>query len=129
MGAALAAVVLLACGCGTTYDVERRETPVHVWLTAPDLAAGGGQLDALIYVGPYKVVQGPVHFPRGGPTVNLPALFIRTGQRVVSVVIDRGRLSTTQTVEIQQESWIQIVVRGGGIAIRVHEQQPDPWGG
>lgn len=119
----------LSASCSHTWDVERRETPVHVWLTAPELARAGGQLSALVYVGPYKVVQGPVQFAEGGPTVNLPTLFIRSGEREVSAVIDRGRASARTTVEIEDESWIQIIVTGNAVSIRKTEAQPSPWGG
>ena len=39
----LACLAALACAvsgpaCSRSFDVERRETPVHVWLTAPALA-------------------------------------------------------------------------------------------
>lgn len=118
----------LSASCSRTWDVERRETPVHVWLTVPELAANGGQVNALIYVGPYKVVQGPVVFPKGGPTVNLPTLFIRSGERIVSGVVDRGRASATATVVIEDETWIQITVRGNTMSIRKADEQPSPWG-
>ncbi len=127
--AGVAMAVGLTTSCSPTWDVEQRETPVHVWLTAPELARSGGTLDALIYVGPYKVVQGPVQFAQGGPTVNLPTLFIRAGNREVSAVIDRGRASTKSTVGIEKESWIQITVRGNTVSIRKTEEQPSPWGG
>jgi hypothetical protein len=124
------AAAAFAClpACTHTFDVERRETPVHVWLTIPALAERGGQVDALIYVGPYKVVQGTVNFPQGVPTVDLPTLFVRPGPRPVSAVLDRGRASGRETVTIEGESWIQIVVRGSAVSIRASDEQPSGWG-
>lgn len=113
--------------CTTSYDVENRETPVHVWLTAPGLSQEGGTLDALIYVGAHKVVEGPVRFPAGVPTIMLPTVYLRSGETLVSAVIDRGRLAAREEVEIDGEGWVQITV-GQGITIRHDDSQPSPWG-
>ena len=126
----LAAALLALCApaCAHSYDVEGRETRVNVWLTVPELAEGGGQVEALIYVGPYKVVQGPVVFTKGSPTVNLPPLFIRSGTRDVAAVLDGGRYSVREAVEIEGESWLQIILRDGRLSIEYDDDQPDPWG-
>ncbi len=121
------ALLLLLAACSTTSDVEGRETRVNVWLTAPHLAKDGGTLEALIYVGPYKVVEGPVAFPKGTPTVNLTPLFIGSGSREVSVVLAGGRFSARETVQVERESWIQVVLVDGRVGIKLEDEQPDPW--
>lgn len=117
-----------ACGSNATFEVEGRETPVHAWLTVPHLAEAGGRIDALIYVGPHKVVQGPVVFPQGSPTVNLPPLYIRAGTYDVAAVLDGGRFSVRERITVVRESWVQVVLRGGRIRIDYDDRQPDPWG-
>ena len=129
-GITLLSTALLAWGgCGTSRIVENRETPVHVWLTIPAMAAQGGQVQALVYVGSHKVVEGPVVFPQGVSTVNLPTAFLPAGDKRVSVVLDGGRRAANDAVDIQQESWIQIIVEGGRIRIRHEDEQPNPAGG
>ena len=117
-----------ACGSTSTFEVENRETQVNVWLTAPDFCATGGRVDALIYIGPYKVVQGPVEFPANTPTVNLPPVFIRTGCYDVAAVLDGGRYSVRERIDITRQGWVQVILRGGRIRIDYDEKQPDPWG-
>lgn len=125
----LSILTVLALGaCSTTAEVEGRETRVNVWLTVPSLAQEGGRIDALIYVGPYKVVEGPVDFPKGTPTVNLTPLFIGAGSRDVSAVLGNGRHSARDTVNIQQESWIRVALIDGRLRIDFDDEQPDPWG-
>ena len=121
------ALAMPACG-SNTFDVEGRETPVNVWLTVPHLAAEGGRIDALIYIGPYKVVQGPVRFDKGSPTVNLPPLYLRAGGYDVAAVVDNGRFSVRERVTIAQESWVQIILRGNRLILEFDGRQPDPWG-
>ena len=123
-----AVLALLAPACAHHYDVEARETRVNVWLTVPALAEQGGRMDALIYVGPYKVVQGPVVFTKGSPTVNLPPLYIREGTRDVAAVLDGGRYSVRESIEIHDESWIQLILRDGRLSVLYDDEQPDPWG-
>jgi hypothetical protein len=125
----LSLLTVLALGaCSTTAEVEGRETRVNVWLTVPSLAQEGGRIDALIYVGPYKVVEGPVDFPKGSPTVNLTPLFIGSGSRDVSAVLGGGRYSARDTVQIEQESWIRVTLVDGRLRIDFDDEQPDPWG-
>lgn len=119
----------LLVGCaGHTYRVEDRDVPVHVWLTAPDLARAGGTLPALIYVGSQKVVEGNVTFEAGRPTVALPTAYVRAGPTQVSAVLGDGALSAAQSVEVEGESWLQVLVRGRGAALRFGENAPDPQG-
>ncbi len=120
--------VLTVSACTSTSEVEGRETRVNVWLTVPHLAKEGGTIEALIYVGPYKVVEGPVDFPKGSPTVNLPPLFIGAGPRDVSAVLAGGRFSARDAVTIEGESWIRITLLDGSLDIDLEDEQPDPWG-
>ncbi len=125
-------LTLLALGlaaCSTTYGVENREVPVHVWITAPHLAEQGGTLQALIYVGSEKVIDGPVRFPQGVPTITLPTAYVRAGDRLVSAVVGTGRLSAREEVEIEGEGWVQVVVAPNSVGIGHSETQPSPWGG
>ena len=124
----LLGLAMPACGGRSTWEVENRETQVNVWLTAPDSCQQAHNLDALIYIGPYKVVQGPVHFPEGTPTVNLPPVFIRAGCYDVAAVIDGGRFSVRERIDIRKESWVQVILRGNRLRIDYDEKQPDPWG-
>lgn len=120
----LAALVLPLPSCGHTFEVESRETRVNVWLTAPAVAAEGGSIDALIYVGPYKVVEGPIQFPKGVNTVILPAQYIRSGQRKVSVVLGDGRYTATANINVQREGWIDITLRSRVCSIVFTEVEP-----
>ncbi|MDJ0523205.1 MAG: hypothetical protein QNJ90_14135 [Planctomycetota bacterium] len=120
--------LLLLAACSTTAEVEGQQTRVNVWLTVPSLAENGGRIEALVYVGPYKVVEGPVDFPKGTPTVNLPPLFIGAGSREVSAVLGGGRFSARESVSIERESWIQIVLTGNSVRIDFDDEQPNPWG-
>jgi hypothetical protein len=128
LGAWAALGCLLLAACSHDFTLENRETPVHVWLTAPDLARTGGRVDALVYVGAIKVVEGPVQFRPGVPTVALPTVFLNVGQVVVSAVIAGGSISATSRVEIEGESWVQIVVSGRGARILHSETQPSTTG-
>ena len=101
IAALLAASVLGLTACRShAYRVEQREVPVHVWITAPDLAARGGSLQALVYVGPQKVVEGRVSFEPTRPTVALPDAYVRAGATAVSVVLGDGAMTVNQTVDI-----------------------------
>ncbi len=128
----LACLALMVCvgltACNTTYNVEGRETPVHVWLTAPDMPAGGGTIDALIYVGPEKIAEGAVHFPAGTTTINFPPVRVRMGDTLVSAVVRRGTVAARETFEVEGESWVQVLVRGGTVELRFDDQQPNPFG-
>jgi hypothetical protein len=113
----LALAALVAAGCRTSWTVENRDTPVHVWLTSPELAATGGTIRALVYVGSHKAVDGPVTFPRGVENVVLAPLRMPSGNKRVSVVVDGGRLSTATDVDVVGPTWIRATVTSRGIAI------------
>ena len=119
---------LFAPACAHDYAVENRDTPVHVWITAPDFEASGGTLTALVYVGGQKAVEGPITFAAGKPTVALPSVHLRTGTVPISAVLFDGAVSVTENVGLEQESWVQILVRGKTASIRVTEEQPSPRG-
>lgn len=123
-------LVVCAClaACQTSYNVEDRETPVHVWITAPDMPPEGGTIDALVYVGPEKIVEGAVNFPAGTKTINFPAVRVRVGDTLVSAVVRRGTVAARETFEIEGESWVQVLVRGGTVELRLNDQQPNPRG-
>lgn len=115
----------LLTGCSNpAYLVEQREVPVHVWLSAPDLAAQGGSVQALIYVGPQKVVEGPVRFEAGRGTVELPSAYVRAGEVTISAVLDGGSASASDRVEIGSEAWVHVTLRGRAASLRVSETQP-----
>jgi len=124
----LACIALVGGSCAHDYGIENRQTPVHVWITAPGLAEEGGSLDALVYLGPLKVVEGPVTFPQGVPTVNLPTVYARVGEMECSAVLGGGAITARETVDIEGESWVQIIVTGRSATIRHSEIQPSPWG-
>ena len=128
--AALLTGSVLGLGACTShaYRVEQREVPVHVWITAPELAARGGSLPALIYVGPQKVVEGNVTFEPSRPTVALPDAYVRAGPTTVSVVLGDGAMAVNQTVNVEGEGWLQVMVRGQAATLRHTRTQPDPRG-
>ncbi len=121
-------LALSAAACAHDYAVENRDTPVHVWITAPDFDATGGTFTALVYVGGQKAVEGPITFEPGKPTIALPSIHLRTGTVPVSAVLFDGAVTATESVGIEQESWVQIVVRGKTATIRATEEQPSPRG-
>jgi hypothetical protein len=119
---ALAAVGALACA--HDFTLENRETPVHVWLSAPDLQVAGGEVDVLIYVGAEKVVEGPVRFPPGVASIVLPTVFVTAGKKTVSAVVRGGTSSATREVGVPGEMWVQILVRGRTVTISSSSQAP-----
>ena len=122
----LAGHLLLSVGaaCAHDYKLENRETPVHVWLSAPELTERGGTIDVLIYVGAEKVVQGPVRFPPGVGHVVLPTVYVTAGKKTVSAVVRGGTSSATTQVGVEGETWVQVVVRGRTVTIGRGEQAP-----
>ncbi len=128
--AALLLLGLLAplglASCAGTYSLEDRETPVHVWITAPDVAAQGGTLPALVYVAGVKAVDGPITFQPGLPTVVLPTVSVKSGPVRISAVFLDGATSVQDDVEVEGECWVQVVVRGRSAALFTSEQQPNP---
>ena len=121
----LAGCGVLAAACAHDFTLENRETPVHVWLSAPELTArGGGEVDVLIYVGAEKVVQGPVRFPPGVGHVVLPTVHVTAGKKTVSAVVRGGTSSATTDIGVAGETWVQIVVRERTVTIGSGEQAP-----
>jgi hypothetical protein len=125
----LAASLMATTGCSSHgYRVEQRDVPVHVWLTAPELALAGGSIPALVYVGSQKVVEGNVTFEPGKATVALPTAYVRAGSTPVSAVLGDGAMSANDTFGVEGESWLQITVRGRTASLRLTERQPHPAG-
>jgi hypothetical protein len=126
--AALAAVLALAAvatvGCGHTFEVEGRQTRMNIWLTAPTLCERGESIDAVIYVGPYKVVDGPVSFPKGINVVILPPVYVRQGNHKVTAVLGGGKFSAEQTIGVQREGWLDITLRDRVLNIVHSETEP-----
>ena len=89
-------------------------------------AARGETVTALVYVGGQKAVEGPITFQPGKPTVVLPSVTTRAGSTRVSAVLFDGAVATDQTVGIEGESWVQILVRGRSASIRATDEQPNP---
>jgi hypothetical protein len=121
--AALGLLLALPC-CASDYLVESRLTPVHVWLSAPELAAAGGSVDALIYVGSEKVVEGPVAFPAGVSTVTFPTIHVNGGERLVQVVLAGGTITASQPVVVSRETWVHVTLTRGVARIASDDEQP-----
>jgi hypothetical protein len=121
--AALAAATALAA-CKTSFEVEGRETPVHVWVQTPVAARGPQVLDLSIRVGDVVAVDGPVRFPAGSTRVAVPPLYLRAGERTVTVRGPGGRVLATASAEIQHATWILVTVQGGQASIGVYDEEP-----
>jgi hypothetical protein len=129
LASALAGLLaLVTAACAHDFTVENRETPVHVWLSAPDLGQAGGTIDALIYVGARKVVQGPVTFPPGTTHVSLPTVHVPTCPTTASAVLRGGALTAPRQIRVVGESWVQVVVRGDTVTIEYFREQPNVCG-
>jgi hypothetical protein len=110
--------------CAHDYLIEDRLTPVHVWLSAPEVATAGGRVDALIYVGAEKVVEGPVVFAPGVATVTFPTLHVNAGSRLVQVVVARGTITASQEVNVSGETWVHVTLARGAVTIATDDEQP-----
>ncbi len=115
---------LLAAGCRHPYSLENRDTPVHVWLTAPEAAARGDTVEFLVYVGDKKAIEGPVRFPPGVPNVIIPAVYLRAGPHTVSVVVGRGRASARREIEVAGETWLRVTLAGNGVRVDRSSSEP-----
>ncbi|MGE0193215.1 MAG: hypothetical protein AB7T63_14365 [Planctomycetota bacterium] len=127
----LAAACVLAAGllgCSSDFTVERRESPVHVWLSVPGRAVAGGQVHAEVSLGPYGVVRDVVSFPRGVPTVELPTVYVRDGAYIAAVRLRELGVAVQQAIEVEGETWVTITVDGRSVRIATEETQPDPSG-
>jgi hypothetical protein len=117
-------LALALSACAHDYLVEDRLTPVHVWLSAPEIAARGGGVDALVYVGGEKVVEGPVAFAPGVSTVTFPTIHVNSGSRLVQVVLARGTITASQEVNVTGETWIHVTLDRGAVRITSDDEQP-----
>ena len=121
--ALLVAASLSACG-GNKYVVEDRDTPVHVWLAAPAAMAADVATHVLLYVGDRKVMDGPVRFPAGQTSLELPTVYMPAGERAVSVVIGGGQSAARGTAKIRHATWILVTIRGMAADISVSDKEP-----
>jgi hypothetical protein len=117
-------LVLALSACAHDYLVEDRRTPVHVWLSAPEIGAHGGRIEALVYVGAEKVVEGSVAFAPGVSTVTFPTIHVNRGSRLVQVVLARGAMTSSQEVNVDGETWIHVTLSRGAVTIASDDEQP-----
>jgi hypothetical protein len=104
--------------------VEQRETPVHVWISAPEVGARGGSVPALVYVGAQKAVDGTLQFPSGVSTVVLPTLYMNAGPRLVQAVFWGGQVTLTEEVKVAGETWIHVTLSARSATIKTDDEQP-----
>lgn len=126
LGILLVVPVLLAASlgaCKTSWDLEDRETPVHVVLVAPAAATAEQRLPLVVYVGDRKAVDGTVLFPAGTTHVAAPTLPMRAGAKPVSVILS-GRSVATSNVTVKGPTWIVVTVTGTGASIASDTQDP-----
>lgn len=126
----LAPVLLGACS--HSWSVENRETPVHVWLTAPELAAQGGMVDLEVRVGNRVAVDGPVQFPCGIQNVVLPTVHLPAGSHPVTVTVRGGtlfppggppRVARGQTMACG-ETWVRVTMTRAGVSTSCSGEEP-----
>jgi hypothetical protein len=113
-----------AGGCSTSFDVEGRETPVHVWIESPGPAAAPRTVDVAVVVADRTVVDGPVRFPAGSTRVAVPPVYLRAGEWPVTVRAPDGRVLARGAAGVAHATWILVTVQGGGATIRVFDREP-----
>jgi hypothetical protein len=123
LGVGLLGVGLLG-GCAHDFAVERRDTPVHVWISAPALGARGASIPALVYVGSEKAVEGTIAFPQGTSTVILPTIRMTEGKWLVQAVFAGGAITVSDDVHVKGETWIEILIQNRAATIHTSDQQP-----
>lgn len=111
------------CACKTSWDLEDRETPVHVLLVAPAAATAEQRLPLVVYVGDRKAVDGTVVFPAGTTRVAAPTLHLRAGTKPVSVIL-AGRSVANSNVTVKGPTWVVVTVTASGAAIASDTQDP-----
>jgi hypothetical protein len=117
------ALALAAMACSHAYVVEDRETPVHVWLEAPAAVQGDVATHVTIHVGDRQVLDGPVRFPAGQTRIELPTVYLKAGERNVSVAIG-GRAAARETAKVRHATWILVSIRGAAADVSVHDREP-----
>ncbi len=110
-------------GCGHTYTLSDRDTPVEVWVEAPAAATAPFETHLLVYVGDRKAIDGPVRFAAGQVRQRVATLYMRGGKQDVSVVMG-GRAVATANVEIQFRAWIVVTVTGGEARVSAADREP-----
>jgi hypothetical protein len=121
---ALLGLATAAAACRTSFDVEGRDTPVHVWVEAPAAASAPQVVDLTVRVGEVVAVDGPVRFPQGTTRVAVPPLYLRAGPRPVVVSAAGGRTLATATADVEHATWIVVRVQGPAVAIHVSHREP-----
>jgi hypothetical protein len=124
VGAVLFAGLAALAGCSTSFEVEGRETPVHVWLETPGPATAPRTVDVAVTVGEATIVDGPVRFPAGTTRVAVPPVYLRAGERPVVVRSPDGRILARGGAEVAHATWILVTVQGPAASIRVFEREP-----
>lgn len=120
---ALVAVALPLAACKTSWELESRETPVHVTLVAPAAAQAPQRAHVLVYVGDRKAVDGPVAFPQGTTRLELPTVYVRSGSPTVSVILD-GRAVASSNVTVKQTTFVVVTLTASGATIASADQDP-----
>lgn len=124
VAAALATALLVPLGgCGSTYTLPDRETPVEVWVEAPAAATAPFETHLLVYVGDRKAVDGAVRLAAGEVRRRVATLTMRGGKQDVSVVMG-GRAVATENVKIEHRGWIVITIAGDGAKIASVDREP-----
>ena len=121
-GLAVALVVPLA-GCGSTYTLPDRDTPVEVWVEAPAAKTAPFETNLLVYVGDRKAVDGVVRLAAGEVRRRVATLTMRGGKQDVSVVIG-GRAVATESVKLAHRGWIVITLTGNDAKIASVDREP-----
>ncbi|MFO0932821.1 MAG: hypothetical protein U1E39_08925 [Planctomycetota bacterium] len=110
-------------GCKTSWELESRDTPVHVIVVAPAAAQAPQRVPLLVYVGDRKAVDGTLSFPQGTTRLETPTVHVRSGEPTVSVVLG-GRTVATGTVTVKRITWIVITIAGDSATIASSDQDP-----
>jgi hypothetical protein len=109
--------------CKTSWELENRDTPVHVLLVAPAAAQAPQRFPLLVYVGDRKAVDGTISFPQGTTRIEAPTTYVRSGEPTVSVVLG-GRTVATSTVTVKRTTWVVITLTGDSATIASDDQDP-----
>jgi len=117
------ALVVPLSGCGSTYTLSERETPVEVWVATPAAQTSPFETTLLVYVGDRKAVDGVVRLAAGEVRRRVATLSMRGGKQEVSVVMG-GRAVATQSVKLEHRAWIVITVTGNEAKIEAVDREP-----
>jgi hypothetical protein len=121
--AVAAGLLALAAGCAHDFRIEERDTPVHVWVSAP-AGAGGTRIPGLVYLGAHKILDGTLTFPPGVSTVVLPTVHVDAGRHALRAVFAGGSITLEEDVVVSKESWVHLTVAAGGVTARTTDEEP-----